>query len=117
VKTSAKAWEVDVAVMSGHKGGERLPTVGDSAVFVALQTFGGPSPAGPDEVPWTHRLGSSESLAGDDLSGTTDARGVGDAEVLRADTEDEVGPDLRPEEVVPPPVAQGEPDEIPGVLV
>lgn len=110
-------WEVEIAVLGGHKSGERLPRSRSEAIFVALSSFGGPPPTSPDEVPWTHRIGPSAPLEGDDLTGTTDEGGVGDAEIVAADTEDETGPDLRPEEVVAPPEAAPESGEIPGVLL
>jgi hypothetical protein len=117
IRETRSGWIVVIAILSGHKQASRLPGERDAAVFVALTTFGGPSPNGPDEVPWTHRAALSEPIAGDDFSGTAEAAGVGDAEVLRADTEDEIGPDLAPDEVLPPPAATPEPGEIPGVLL
>ncbi len=111
------SWEVEIAIVKGHKSGERVPRPRTEVVFAALTRFGGLSPSSPDEVPWTHRIGTSEPLEGDDLTGSADAGGVGDAEIVAADTEDETGPDLSPEEVVAPPGAATEPGEIPGVLL
>lgn len=117
ITQTRRGWEVEIAILDGHNRGERLPAERETTAFVALSTFGGRSPDGPDEVPWTHRLRRDEPLGGDDLSGTEEAAGVGDAEVVLADTEDEIGPDLAPEEVVAPPGVVGRPDEIPGVLL
>lgn len=98
-----------VAVLGGHKGGERLPGVRGTAVFAALSTFGGLSPDDPDDVPWTHRAADAAeptrrgSRAGSDQTMT----GAGDD-----------SPDMTPEELLALPVVGAvTPDQVPEVLL
>jgi hypothetical protein len=60
-----------LAVLSGHKHGALLPARGSTAVFAAMSTFGGQSPTGPDEVPWTHRV-AEEAIEPDDVGEADD---------------------------------------------
>jgi hypothetical protein len=61
-----------VAILAGHVGGSRLPSMGDQALFAALSTFGGRPPRDPEETPWTHRLAEEVAGGGD---GAPDAAG------------------------------------------
>src|SRR5262249_19705068 len=47
--------EAILAVMEGHKGGERVPRKGASTLFASMSIFGGLRPRDPEGVPWTHR--------------------------------------------------------------
>ncbi len=110
-------WEVGLAVLENHKGGERLPSVHAHTVFAALSSFGGPPPEAPKEIPWTHRPADSEQQDRDEPADGTEIARPGEAKREAADTEDEVGPDLAPEDTVAPPNSRLTEDEIPGVLV
>jgi hypothetical protein len=92
--------DVQIAILAGHKSGERIPKVSDSTVYAALDVFGGRGPDSPDEVPWTHRPPpDGDGDRGDDGDPT------------------DVGTDLGPIEVLDAPSGTvGDPDDVPGVV-
>lgn len=117
IEERREGWEVGLAVLENHKGGERLPSVHAHAVFAALSSFGGPPPEGPKEIPWTHTAGASKQQDREKSADIDEAASFGEAERKAADTEDEIGPDLAPEDTLAPPVGGLTEDEVPGVLV
>jgi hypothetical protein len=97
--------------------GARLATPSTQAAFVALSSFGGPPPDAPGKVPWTHRRAPGELPAANERTGATNASEIAQADVAASDTEDEIGPDLSPEETVAAPTGGIPEGEVPGVLV
>lgn len=116
IRPLRRGFEVTVAILGGHKSGERLPAEGGEALFVAVTIFRGRSPDDPREVPWTHRRQAKPS-ASEGPAKIEETPGAEEADPPRTDTEDELGPDLAPEETLPPEDADVEPGEIPGVLL
>ena len=93
-----------VAVVDGHKYGERVPAQGSIAMFAPISAFGGRSPRDPESVPWTHRRADLET--GDEAPAATPA-----------DVADDGVPDLPIDELAnAPPVGAVAPDDVPGVL-
>lgn len=117
IKKSKDRWTVELAIMGGHKNGERLPAVRTDTVFAALRYFSGKSPAMPDVVPWTHRVSDVDVGSEDTSTGASAEPEVEEADIAAANTEDEIGPDLRPEDVVAPIRESRDPDEVPGVVL
>jgi hypothetical protein len=98
-----------IAIMGGHKSGTRLPTRGDSTVFVAFNVFGGKPPDDPQDVPWTHRPPDQRTPRSDGES-TDDSASA-------ADARDDGTPDLSAGELLElPRVGRVGPDEVPGVV-
>jgi hypothetical protein len=91
-----------VAVLAGHVGGSRLPSVGGQTLFAALSTFGGLPPKDPETTPWTHRL--AEEVAGEG-DGAPDAAG-------------DDSPDMTAAELVEAPIVGAVPaGDVPEVLL
>lgn len=112
VTTTGKGTAVELAIMSGHDRGTRVPAAGARATFVALSHFGGLAPSQPDEVPWTHRP---------DVSFEPDAVLDDDRRYLKADETDggaDGSPDLDPSTLAGlPQVGLVAPDEVPGAVL
>ncbi len=110
-------WTVTLAVLQNHKDGQRLPAVHSQAVFARLSAFGGPPPDGPREIPWTHRVADADAEEREELTRATEVESLGATDVVGADTDDELGPDVAPEDAVPAPSGSVPEGDVPGVLV
>jgi hypothetical protein len=94
-----------VAVVDGHKYGERVPAQGSIAIFAPNSTFGGRSPRDPESVPWTHRRADAE---------TDDEAPI----ATPADVADDGVPDLPIDELATAlPVGTVAQEDMPGVLL